>query len=354
MTRARALINTGALDHNLRRVRQLAPNSRVYAAVKADGYGHGASTVAHALAADGFAVSSLEEALQLRFAGVQVPIMTLSQPLDTAWLVEAAARNIQPVVYDVEQAAIMESYTGPALQIWLKIDSGMHRLGVKPSEAGGVADRLANAPAVAWLGYLTHLACADDRSNVMTDRQIRCFAYALDARQGVRSIANSAAVLTRPDSHAEVVRPGIMLYGSSPLVDCTAADLDLWPAMEFTAPIISRHTVEAGEPVGYGASYIAERDTEIAVVGVGYGDGYPRHAPSGTPVLVDGQRCHLAGRVSMDMITVDVSAAVKASVGDRVTLWGSGLPADEVATAAGTIAYELFCRLTPRVSFEAI
>lgn len=351
MTRARAVIDTAALRHNLRRVRELAPESRVFAAVKADGYGHGAATVARALAADGFAVSSLDEALRLRFSGVEAPIMTLSQPLDDTVLAEAAARNIQPVVYDSHQVAAVENYAGPPVSVWLKIDSGMHRLGVGVDEADALADRLSRAEGVNGIGYLTHLACADDPGDPMTDRQIACFASALENRTGVRSTANSAAILTRSDTHADVVRPGIMLYGSSPVTNRTAASYDLRAAMELTAPIISRHRVAAGEPVGYGARFVAERDTEIAVIGVGYGDGYPRHAPSGTPVMIHGCRCPLAGRVSMDMITVDVSDVPQAKVGEVATLWGPDLPADEVADAAGTIAYELFCRLTPRVRF---
>ncbi|WP_111746323.1 alanine racemase [Salinisphaera orenii] len=352
--RARAVVDTAALDHNLRRVRELAPTSRVFAAVKADGYGHGSVAVATALAADGFAVASLDEALRLRLAGITEPIITLSQPLDAAVLAEASAQNIQPVAYGPCQVEALAQYSGTPLAAWLKIDSGMHRLGVAADEAGALADRLATAPGVEDLGFLTHLACADDPGDPMSDRQLTCFSDAVGQRAGQRSIANSAAVLTRPSAHADVVRPGIMLYGSSPLNDHSAAELGLRGVMQLTAPIINRHRVAAGEPIGYGAQFVAERDTEIAVVGIGYGDGYPRHAPSGTPVMVGGHRCPLAGRVSMDMITVDVTDAPTAEIGDVATLWGPDLPADEIATAAGTIAYELFCRLTPRVEFGAI
>lgn len=354
MARACATIDPIALAHNLARVRELAPQSQIFAAVKADGYGHGATTVAHALDADGLVVSSLDEALRLRFAGIQVPIATLSQPLDNSVLGEAAAHGIQPVVYDTVQVEAVEQYVGPAVDIWLKIDSGMHRLGVAPEQVSALADRLLQVSAVASVSYITHLACADDPASAMTEQQIACFQSAVGQCSGAQSIANSAAVLTRPQAHADCVRPGIMLYGSSPLIDQSAEALDLRAVMELTAPVISRHRVAAGESIGYGACFTADRDLEIAVVGIGYGDGYPRHAPTGTPVVVGGRRCRLVGRVSMDMITVDVSDTPEVVVGDRATLWGSALAADEVAEAAGTIAYELFCRLTPRVVFQTV
>ncbi|AWN17661.1 alanine racemase [Salinisphaera sp. LB1] len=353
--RALATIDRAALAHNLERVRALAPGCEVYAAVKADGYGHGAATVANALAAaDGFAVSSLDEAMQLRWSGITQPIMTLSQPLDVDACALAAAHDVRPVVFDRTHLAALADYVGPVLSVWIKLDSGMHRLGFAPGEAAAVAAHLREMRHVHCVGWLTHLGCADDPSNPMTERQLAAFARGTAEHDGQRSIANSAGVLAWPAAHADVVRPGIMLYGSSPMVDATAADHDLRPAMHLTAPIISRRRVVAGEPIGYGATWRAPEDMDVGVIGIGYGDGYPRHAPSGTPVLVRGVRAALVGRVSMDMITVDLRAVPEAGVGDRVTLWGPGLPADEVAAAAGTIAYELFCRLTARVSVEIV
>ncbi|HET7312830.1 alanine racemase [Salinisphaera sp.] len=353
--RALATIDRAALAHNLGRVRALAPGRAVYAAVKADGYGHGAATVANALAgADGFAVSSLDEALQLRWSGIAQPIMTLSQPLDAQVCACAAEHDIRPVVFDRTHLDALAGYAGPDLSVWVKLDTGMHRLGFAAPDAGAIDARLKELRHVKRLGWLTHLGCADDPDSPMTERQLATFAAGTGRLGGQRSIANSAGVLAWPAAHADVIRPGIMLYGSSPMAGATAADYDLRPAMHLSAPIISRRRVAAGEPIGYGATWRAPEDMEVGVIGIGYGDGYPRHAPSGTPVLVRGRRAAVVGRVSMDMITIDLRAVPEAEVGERVTLWGPGLPADEVAAAAGTIAYELFCRLTPRVAFEVV
>src|SRR5699024_3764328 len=348
-----AVIEPRALTHNLARVRALAPGRRVYAAVKADAYGHGALQVVHALAAaDGFAVSSLDEAMQLRWAGVEQPVMLLSQTLDATTTAQAAEHDFEPVLFHDHQIAAVRSHRGGKLKVWGKIDSGMHRLGFEPGRAREIAAALADAPAVECAGWMTHLACADDPANGMTTRQFATFEQAVAALPGARSVANSAGVVGWPDTHADVVRPGIMLYGSSPVLDRTAAALDLRPAMHLSAPLISRGRIAAGEPVGYGATWTAPEAMDIGIIGIGYGDGYPRHAPSGTPVLLRGRRVPLVGRISMDMLAVDLRAVPEAGVGDRATLWGAGLPAEEVAAAAGTITYELYCRLTPRVTFE--
>lgn len=351
--RAYAVIDTRALAHNLARVRALAPGTRVYAAIKADGYGHGAMRVAQALAdADGFAVATVDEAMQLRWVGIDQPIMLLSQPLDAVSLAQAAEYGFEPVLFHADHLTALSEYRGATLSIWAKIDSGMHRLGLAPDEVGRVADALAAAPDVECVGWMTHLACADNDASDMTPRQIDAFERAVAGRPGLRSIANSAAVIACPAAHADVVRPGIMLYGSSPVVTQPAAALDLRPAMHLSAPLISRKRVSAGVPVGYGAAWITPEAMDVGIIGIGYGDGYPRHAPAGTPVLLGGRRVQLIGRVSMDMLAVDLRNAPNARAGDRATLWGEGLPAEEVAGAAGTIAYELYCRLTPRVSFE--
>ncbi|GAB3682202.1 alanine racemase [Salinisphaera aquimarina] len=355
MTRTLATIDRTAFAHNLARVRELAPGRAVYAAVKADGYGHGAVTVAQALTdADGFAVSSLDEALQLRWAGIDRPIVMLSQRLDATVCEQAGEHGLEIVLFHDHQLDALEHYIGPSVRVWIKLDTGMHRLGFACARADEIQQRVDALERVVLAGWLTHLACADDPAAALTRRQLGEFEAATEGRAGARSIANSAGVLAWPQAHADMVRPGIMLYGSSPLLDRDATACDLRPAMHLSAPLIARQTIAAGEAIGYGATWQTPEDMPVGVIGIGYGDGYPRHAPAGTPVLINGVRVPLIGRVSMDMITVDLRAAPDAAVGDRATLWGPGLPADEIAQAAGTISYELFCRLTPRVRFEIV
>ncbi len=348
-----ALINTDALRHNLRRVRECAPNSRVIAAIKADAYGHGAVQVASALdQADAFALASIDEALCLRWSGVNKPLMLLSTPVNAEMLAVCAEHALQPVVFEPGHLAALAEYRGPALTLWIKLDTGMHRLGFNPAQARDIYARIEQMPDVSIAGWLTHLACADDVDDHHTPQQIETFQKALGDLPGERSIANSAGVMAWPACHLDAVRPGIMLYGASPLMHKSAEDLGLMPAMTLRAPLISIKEIAAGEAVGYGATWCAPRATRIGVVAIGYGDGYPRHLASDTPVLIHGERARVVGRVSMDMITVDLQNCPNARLGDAVTLWGQGLPADEIASAAGTIAYELFCQLTRRVSFR--
>lgn len=351
--RAAAVIDTQALKHNLQRVRALAPNRRAYAAVKADGYGHGAIRAAQALSdADGFAVSSFAEAMQLRWAGIDKPIMMLSQMLDGELIAQAAEHNLEPVVFHASELEVLASWNGPTLRVWCKVDSGMHRLGFAPADVAAVADKLARAPCVECAGWMTHLACADDIDSDMTTHQVATFERVTVGLPGARSIANSAGIIAWPAARTDVIRPGIMLYGSSPVFAYTAAELGLRPAMHLTAPLISRNPIPAGEPVGYGATWHTPEAMDVGIIGIGYGDGYPRHVPSGTPAMLGGRRVQLIGRVSMDMLAVDLRNAPQARIGDRATLWGGDLPAEEVAAKAETIPYELFCQLTPRVTFE--
>lgn len=355
MREAQALIHLDALRHNLGRVRAYAPHSQVFAAIKANAYGHGASPVAKALldTADGFAVASLKEALQLRQNGVtEKPVMLLSGVLSAAMLLQCAHENLQPVVYDSAQLALLAAYVGPPLSVWIKLDTGMHRLGMEPSQAHAAYARIDQNPQLSLAGWMTHLACADDTNAPHSQQQMDRFHGALSGMPGVRSVANSAGILAWPESHQDVVRPGIMLYGGSPLLGRPATDFDLRPAMTLSAPLLSVRDIPAGEMVGYGATWRAAKPSRIGVVGIGYGDGYPRHVPNGTPVLIKGRRVGLAGRVSMDMITVDLGNCPDAQVGEQAILWGEGLPADEIAAAAGTIAYELFCQLTARVMYR--
>lgn len=351
--RGQATVNLDAVRHNLQQVRLRAPNSRVYAAVKADAYGHGAVAIAAALcAADGLAVASLDEALVLREAGVRQPIALLSEPLDTAAIGECVGHGFEPVIFESGQLERLRTPLTAALPIWVKLDTGMHRLGFPPQQAARIHAEVERLPHVRLAGWMTHLACADDVDVPATAAQLRRFESALEGLPGARSIANSAGICVWPASHRDMVRPGIMLYGASPLLNRSAAELDLRPAMTLRAPLISRSRVAAGEPVGYGATWRAQEELPLGVIAIGYGDGYPRHAPSGTPVLLGGMRVPMVGRVSMDMITVDLRNAPNAQIGDQAVLWGEGLPADEIARQAGTIAYELFCRLSQRVRFQ--
>ncbi|MCD6061797.1 MAG: alanine racemase [Moraxellaceae bacterium] len=359
MRDARLGISTAALHHNLRRVREAAPYSRVMAMVKADAYGHGARIVAETLAsADGFGVAILEEALALRAAGIRQPITVLEGVFTPAEMFEAVRQNLTLVIHQEEQVALLEQckLSGP-VNVWLKLDTGMHRLGLAPETAVSAFRRIRSARITGELGLLTHFACADQLESPMTEKQLARFRAVQQVltRNGEltlpESMANSAGILAWPATHGTWVRPGIMLYGSSPFPDQTAESLGLRPVMTLTSKLIAVRPLKKGEPVGYGASWVADRDTRIGVVGIGYGDGYPRHAPHGTPVLIEGRRVPLVGRVSMDMLTVDLGS-VPAQVGDTCVLWGEGLPADEVATRAGTISYELFCKVTARVRRE--
>lgn len=353
--RAHATVDAAALRHNLARVREYAWGRRVIAAIKADAYGHGALHAAAALAeADAFAVATVDEALQLRWAGVRHPLVVLSAALDTDDLAACGEHDLQPVIHDAVQLEALTGYGSRELTVWFKLDTGMHRLGFPAEDAPALYRRLREATDARLAGWMTHLACADDPADPATDAQIRRFHAALLELPGERSIANSAGIVSWPESHADNVRPGIMLYGASPLVGREGPEFDLRPVMTLTAPLIARKQVVAGAPIGYGATWRAPEDMPIGVIAIGYGDGYPRHTRNGTPVLLRGRRVPLVGRVSMDLINVDLRDCPEAEVGDTAVLWGEGLPADEIARAAGTIAYELFCRLTSRVDFTHV
>ncbi|MFN2348654.1 MAG: alanine racemase [Thioalkalivibrio sp.] len=353
-----ARIDLSALRHNLSTARRAAPASRVMAVIKADAYGHGMVAVARALAGDveAFAVSCLDEAHILREAGVSQPLVALQGFRDGAQLREAVALGVRPVIHEHAQLICLETTALSApVPVWLKLDTGMHRLGFAPAEAAGLQARLAAMPQVAGEpGLMTHLACADEPARGESAAQLKAFEQAAVSLPGERSMANSAAILSMPASHGDWVRPGIMLYGASPLVGEAATQLNLNPVMTVSAPVVALKTLKQGDAVGYGGSYICQQPRTMAVVAMGYGDGYPRHAPSGTPVLVRGRRCGLMGRVSMDLLSVDVSDVPGVQVGDAVTLWGEGLPVDEIAAAAATISYELLCAVGGRLRMEYV
>lgn len=354
--RVTATVDLSAIRHNLGRVRALAPQSKVMAAIKADGYGHGAVPVARTLAeagVDAFAVACLEEAVTLRDAGIGTRIALLEGVLSREEALEAAALGLEIVIHDRWQLELLAglAFETP-LAVWFKLDSGMHRLGFPLAEAGALLKAALVQPQWRLQGWITHLACADDLDSPMTAAQIDAFKATMAYLPGARSIANSAGLIAWPQARVDWVRPGLMLYGASPLPGRTAADLDLKPAMQVASRLIAVHEIAAGETVGYGATYRCPETMRVGVVAVGYADGVHRILPTGAPVLIHGVRVPMIGRVSMDMITVDLRALPQAAVGDPVILWGDGLPAEEVATWAGTLAYELFCGLTNRVHYR--
>lgn len=348
----RAEVSAAALRGNLARIREVAPASRVMAVVKANAYGHGLVETAQCLAeADAFAVARLQEALVLRGAGVRQPIVLLEGVFDAEQLAEAAQHDLQIVVHTVEQLALLEAAPfGQRFITWLKLDTGMNRLGFRPEQLTAALERFDRlGERVRELRLLTHFAAADEPDSTMTAQQLTRFRALSGARPWVRSLCNSAGLFAFPEAQAEWVRPGLALYGVSPFAELLGAQLGLAAAMRLVSTVIAVRQVKAGETVGYGGTWRAARDASVAIVAAGYGDGLPRSLPSGTPVLINGVRAPLAGRVSMDMVAVDVSAAGPVRVGDRVVLWGPELPVEEIAAHAGTIAYELLCGVSQRV-----
>ena len=354
MRPAKAVIDLAALRHNLREARRRAGGARVAAIVKADAYGHGAARVLPALAeADMLGVACIEEALALREAGAVHSILLMEGVFEADELPLCARLDFQVAVHEPGQIAMLEAARlDRPLTVWLDLDTGMNRLGLPPEQAAEAYTRLSVCPAVAEVRLMTHFASADEPSDPATRRQIERFAAAAGRLGLARSFCNSAGILAWPEAHAEWIRPGVMLYGISPLPGRTGPEEGLRPVMTLTTGLIELREVAPGEAVGYGATWRAAAPSRIGIAAMGYADGYPRHAPSGTPVLVNGQPTVTVGRVSMDMLAVDLSDQPGARLGDPVLLWGQGLPAERVAAAAGTIAYELLCRLGRRVRVE--
>jgi len=351
----RAVIDTRALRSNLAAVRARAPGAHVMAVVKANAYGHGLVPTALALAdADAFAVARLEEGLALRASGVTKTIVLLEGVFTSEQLMEAARHGFDIVVHDPMQIDLLEAFSGQhRFVVWLKIDTGMNRLGFRPADFPIAFARVrALIPAPLEIRVLTHLARADDRDEARNREQIARFNAAVGTLDCATSIANSAGVLSGAGIHADWVRPGLALYGVSPFADQTARDLGLHPVMALESRVLTVRHVPKGETVGYGGVWRAPKDSSVAIVAAGYGDGLPRNLPSDTPVLIGGKRAPVAGRVSMDMIAVDVTGLPPVQVGDPVTLWGEGLPVEEIARHAGTIPYELLCGVSQRVPLE--
>ncbi len=346
-----ATIDSAALRHNLGVVRRHAPQSRVLAVVKANAYGHGIMRVARALAdagVEGFALLELDAAIALRVAGFTQRIVLLEGFFDAAELPLLATHRIDTVIHSAEQIAMLQhAPEGAKFNLLIKLNTGMNRLGLREAEFAGALKALRANPAAGELTLMTHFANSDDARGVAW--QTAAFEQITQGATLPRTLANSAAILRYPETHADWVRPGIMLYGATPFADVSAAQLDLRPVMTLTSRIIAVQQLKPGDTVGYGGLYTAQRDTRIGVVACGYADGYPRHAPNGTPVRVGDVMTTTVGRVSMDMLCVDITALRDAQVGASVTLWGAGNPVDDVAAAAGTVGYELLCALAQRV-----
>lgn len=349
-----ASIDRDALAHNLGRVRSMADGARVMAVVKADAYGHGlAHCLPALLEADLLAVATLDEARSIRVLAPKAPVLLLEGVMAPQELDAVAELGLEMVVHSSRQLEWLErdgAAAGP--RIWLKLDSGMHRLGFPLGEAAEAHARLRAVAGVEHVVLMTHFACADDAAHPRNRVQVDAFDAATAGLEGDRCLANSAALLNLPEVRRQWVRAGLLLYGASPLPGSDGAALGLKPVMTLRTQLMAIQSIRRGEPVGYGARYVAERDMRLGVAAIGYGDGYPRNMPDGAPVRVNGRLQPLAGRVSMDMLTIDLSGQPDARPGDPVVLWGRGLPVERVAAAAGTIPYELFCRVTRRVPYR--
>lgn len=347
-------INLAALQHNFEQVRAIAPQSKIMAVLKANAYGHGMLQVAGQLKdASAFGVARIDEALSLRAGGVVKPIVLLEGFFHADELPQVVASNLQIVVHQMEQVhALLHAELDSPVQVWLKIDSGMHRLGFNEAEfirAWQLLSQSANV--VQPIRLISHFACADETDSDITIQQLQCFNRQTTDIKAEIALANSAAILGWPQTRTDWVRPGLMLYGVSPVEGKRAQHYNLQPVMTLTSSVIAVRDVKLGEKVGYGASWCAPQDTRLAVVAMGYGDGYPRAAGNTASVLINGVRYPIVGRVSMDMLTIDIGSA-NIGLGDKVVLWGEGLPVEEIAENVNTIPYELLCNITNRVKFS--
>ena len=352
-----AKVSLDSITHNLRRVRSVVgPNTRILAMIKANAYGHGLLQVASTLSdAQALGVASVESAITLRESGEKKPIVLMQGYSDHVELAACDTHQLTPVVHHVSQLPGLQSnsFQRP-LSYWLKLETGMNRLGLSCDDFQAAHQRLKAVPGLQPNPVvMTHLGWADTPSSGETAKQVACFLSALRSIDCLKSVCNSAAILNYPQAHYDWVRPGIMLYGVSPFEGHVGADFDLLPAMTLKARLIAVRQQKAGDRVGYGGVYRCPRDMLSGVVNIGYGDGYPRSAACGTPVLINGVQCPIIGRVSMDMLTVDLSALqYSPAIGTEVVLWGEGLPVEVVARCAGTIGYELLSQLTSRVHFK--
>ncbi|MCX7203711.1 MAG: alanine racemase [Burkholderiales bacterium] len=348
-----AYISVAAMAANLQQVRARAASSRIWAVIKANAYGHGLASACEGFAdADGLALIEFDHAARLRALGWNGPLLMLEGAFDAEDVRSAAHLNAALVVHSHHQVRWITAYRGPPLDLWIKVDTGMNRLGFATNELAAVYATLKPLSTVSRLSMMTHFADAEREGG--TDRPLERFDQAAAGLQGWQSLANSGAVLCAPQTHRDWVRPGIMLYGATPMEHHSAADLGLRATMSLRSELIAVRQVQAGDGVGYGSTFVADRSMRLGIVACGYADGYPRRAPTGTPIEVDGVRTRTVGRVSMDMITVDLEPVPQAQVGASVELWGDRVPIDLVAAHAGTIGYELMCGLAPRVPVHIV
>ncbi|MCK3654532.1 alanine racemase [Pasteurellaceae bacterium Macca] len=371
MKPATATINGNALRHNIELIKSLAPHSKVCAVVKANAYGQGISRVIHNLAdkVDAFGVARIKEALTIQESGYGGKILLLEGFFDREELLKTLSRRFDTVIHSLEQLELLEEagrewQTEQAkgfwqrkakiyfpINIWLKIDTGMHRLGIHPEQVPEFYQRLQACPLVESIQFVSHFSRADEPDCGYTEKQIATFETATAPYSAQKSISASSGILYWQQAHYDWVRPGVIMHGISPH-SRPITDLGFKPVMTLSSSLIAVRTHKAGEPVGYGGAWVSEKDTKIGVVAIGYGDGYPRNTPEGTPVLINGRKVPIVGRVSMDMMTVDLGAESHDKVGDEVILWGEDLLIEEVAAAIGVINYELITKLTPRVITE--
>lgn len=354
---ATADIDINALVNNYNTIKSSAPNSNVLAVLKANAYGHGLIRIAKALPhADAFGVARIDEALELRAGGIIKPIVLLEGFFESEELPLIAVNNFQTIIHNEFQLnAIETAELDEPVHVWLKVDTGMHRLGIQPEEFEQYYHRLQSSKNVHEnIRIISHLGCADDVNDSKTKQQISLFNQLTKNIDAEKSLSNSAAIVAWPETHYQWVRPGLMLYGVSPMSfdEDARSTLPLDPVMTLYSSIIAIRKVKAGDSIGYGANWQAKEDTNIGVVAIGYGDGYPRHAPNGTPVLVNNRRVPLVGRVSMDMITIDLGPDMNDEIGDYVELWGKSLPVEKIAHCSDTIPYELLCNITRRVKID--
>ncbi|OIZ99200.1 alanine racemase [Rickettsiella grylli] len=338
-------LNLSALCHNVKRVRDIAPRSKLLAMVKANAYGHGLLPIAKALTdIDGFGVSCSEEALYLRQAGLKQRIVLMEGIFSQDEISLLTDYELDTVIHDHHQLYLLSKHPLPRqVNVWLKINTGMNRLGFSPNDFDAVLDKLSRH---AWLNIvcvMTHFSNADNIRNTTTKNQIKLFEQTLKGYPFPTSLANSAAILASPHVHADWVRPGLMLYGVSPFSNSSGAQYGLKPVMTLKSEIISIHQLKKGDKVGYRGTWISPQSLRVGTVAIGYGDGYPYSAKSGTPILVNGKLTELIGQVSMDMLTVNLLNQLETKIGDSVVLWGAGLPVEQIAKRTSSFCYELLC-----------
>jgi len=348
---AQISIDLAALKNNFKLVQKYTPHNNIMPVIKSNAYGHGMLQVADALSdANGFAVAQVEEALQLREHGVKLPITVFQGFSDAAQLELIIKNDLRPAICQVWQIDLLQSYlnqnkvTEKALSVWLKINTGMGRLGIQPAEVARCWEQLGQIKTIKQVGLMMHFANADQPDHPSNHQQLNCFNSITNNIHTETSVSNSAAIISKLYEQQDWIRPGIMLYGSSPFVDRTASDLKLQAVMTLKAKLIAINQLPKGHSVGYGDEWACPEDMPVGIVNIGYGDGYPRHAPSGTPVMINNQLTQLVGRVSMDSIAIDLRG-IKASCGDEAELWGKNVSVDEVASKSGTISYELLCNV---------